>query len=184
MDQALLRRLAGINREQPHVHRLTVTLALRRHLDAAGLPPSPIRWVNDAEAGFLAAVGQTENRLWLALLRQGHRSPAGGLCPGLWTDAEWVARTTAEEGAWQRAKAAWGIPYAIRCWITPRTAASLASRAIYCANDKQEAIWLPFADAFEAGLWLVWVLRREIVAVPRPDIRSEADASTHPTVPL
>jgi hypothetical protein len=29
-------------------------------------------------------------------------------------------------------------------------------------------VWLPFVDAYEAGLWLFWVLEREVIAVPRP----------------
>lgn len=30
---------------------------------------------------------------------------------------------------------------------------------------------MPFVDAYEAGLWLFWVRREEVVAVPRPVIR-------------
>jgi hypothetical protein len=130
--------------------------------------------VNDAEEGFLAALWDTENRAWLSLLRNTHKTPANGGYPAFWSDAERVARTTAEEGAWQRAWPQHGISAANRRWITPRTAATLAWKAIAASNNKQQSIWLPLAHAFEAGLWLVWVLQREIVAVPRPDIRSEA----------
>jgi hypothetical protein len=34
---------------------------------------------------------------------------------------------------------------------------------------------LPFVDAFEAGLWLFWVLRDEVIAVPRPVLRLEGE---------
>jgi hypothetical protein len=37
------------------------------------------------------------------------------------------------------------------------------------------AIWLPFAEAFDAGLWLFWITETEILAVPRPSVRIEAD---------
>lgn len=37
------------------------------------------------------------------------------------------------------------------------------------------AIWLPFARAFEAGLWLFWVCEDEVIAVPRPSITIEGD---------
>jgi hypothetical protein len=29
-------------------------------------------------------------------------------------------------------------------------------------------IWFPLVDAFEAGLWLFWVMDAEVIAVPRP----------------
>jgi hypothetical protein len=47
------------------------------------------------------------------------------------------------------------------------------------------AIWLPFADAFDAGLWLFWITETEILAVPRPAILVEGDrlhSATGPAV--
>jgi len=43
------------------------------------------------------------------------------------------------------------------------------------ALDRNVGIWLPFVAAYEAGLWLFWVLEREVIAVPRPSLRIEAD---------
>ncbi|MDQ3804298.1 MAG: hypothetical protein M3416_10755, partial [Acidobacteriota bacterium] len=34
--------------------------------------------------------------------------------------------------------------------------------------EKALGVWLPCVDAYEAGLWLFWVLEGEVVAVPRP----------------
>jgi hypothetical protein len=36
------------------------------------------------------------------------------------------------------------------------------------ALDSYVGIWLPFVDAFEAGLWLFWVRKEEVIAVPSP----------------
>jgi hypothetical protein len=34
-----------------------------------------------------------------------------------------------------------------------------------------EHVWLPFVDAYEAGLWLFWITRTEIIALSRPRLR-------------
>jgi hypothetical protein len=39
------------------------------------------------------------------------------------------------------------------------------------ALESYAGIWLPFVDAYEAGLWLFWLRPQEVVAVPRPAIR-------------
>jgi hypothetical protein len=31
-------------------------------------------------------------------------------------------------------------------------------------------IWLPFVDAYEAGLWLFWIREDDVIAVPRPSM--------------
>src|SRR5438132_1185103 len=49
------------------------------------------------------------------------------------------------------------------------------SAAESAAIDRCVAIWLPFVDASEAGLWLFWVLEREVIAVPRPSLRISDD---------
>jgi hypothetical protein len=36
-------------------------------------------------------------------------------------------------------------------------------------------IWLPFVDAYVAGLWLFWVTEKEVIAVPRPALQIEND---------
>lgn len=37
----------------------------------------------------------------------------------------------------------------------------------------------PFLDATEAGLWVFWVLEREVLAVPRPGIRTDEAERLH-----
>ena len=74
------------------------------------------------------------------------------------TDAEIGVRA-----AWSAAESA--------AWSAARSAAESAHPAI----DRYVGIWLPFVDAYEAGLWLFWMLEREVVAVPRPVLRVEDD---------
>ncbi|MCI0657210.1 MAG: hypothetical protein L0170_09090 [Acidobacteria bacterium] len=38
---------------------------------------------------------------------------------------------------------------------------------------KYTPIWLHFLEAFEAGLWVFWILPDSVVAVPRPEIHAE-----------
>ena len=39
--------------------------------------------------------------------------------------------------------------------------------------EKLIGIWLPFVDAYSAGLWLFWITETEIIAVPRPSMLIE-----------
>jgi hypothetical protein len=43
------------------------------------------------------------------------------------------------------------------------------------AIDEFVGIWLPFVDAYEAGLWIFWIGALEITAVSRPALRLAGD---------
>jgi hypothetical protein len=73
--------------------------------------------------------------------------------PGNW------ARDAARDAAWD---AAWGAAWG---------AAPERNEAL----DRAHKVWLPFVDAFEAGLFIFWVCPDEIVAVPRPVMLIEDD---------
>src|SRR5205085_3550813 len=92
----------------------------------------------------------------------------------LWTDAERIARQVAENAAWDRGRAQ-KMANQCRRWITPRSAASAALRALHAYGSRQLAVWLPLAETFEAGLGLFWVLARAVIVVPRPAIHVETN---------
>src|SRR5437867_2257886 len=56
-------------------------------------------------------------------------------------------------------------------WSAAGSAAWSASRSTAGGVERLIGIWLPFVEASEAGLWIFWVLKDEIVAVPRPALR-------------
>ena len=43
------------------------------------------------------------------------------------------------------------------------------------AIERYAAIWLPFVDAYEAGLWVFYVMPAEVVAVEQPALRVAGD---------
>ena len=66
-------------------------------------------------------------------------------------------------------------------WSAAESAAESEEAKAACA--KMVAIWLPFADAFAAGLWLFWVTKDEVIAVSRPSIHIVGEQLHSPTGP-
>jgi hypothetical protein len=119
--QALIDRLAAVNRVSPVIDRERAERALAIHFERLGMTPLPVRWAADTEDGLTTTWSAAESAAWSA--------------------AESAARSAARSAAIDR-------------WI---------------------GIWLPFVDAFEAGLWLFWVTTDEVVAVPRPALQIEGE---------
>jgi hypothetical protein len=85
--------------------------------------------------------------------------------PVVWvTDAE-----VAYLRVFRAAESAAGSAAESAAWSAARSAAR--SAAWSAAVEKQIRIWLPFLDAYEAGLWVFFVCRDEVVVVPRPVMR-------------
>jgi hypothetical protein len=38
-------------------------------------------------------------------------------------------------------------------------------------HPSYEGVWLPYVDAFEAGLWLFWITSAAVIALPRPQLQ-------------
>lgn len=81
------------------------------------------------------------------------------------------------ERAARRAQPSAGDAAGDAAWAAARDAARDAARAAAwdAAREKVAGIWLPFVDAFEAGLFLYWITPDEIVAVPRPVMLLQGD---------
>ena len=120
--QAIIDRLAAVDRETPVLDRSRAEAAVAGHFEALALEPLPVRWVTDGETGYRAAESAARSAAWSA------------------------AESAAQNAAWRHVP---GVPEIDR-WI---------------------GIWRPFVDAFEAGLWLFWVVEHEVIAVPRPALR-------------
>ena len=54
-------------------------------------------------------------------------------------------------------------------------AAAEASKRDIPEVNKLIGIWLPCADAYEAGLWMYWILESEVIVVPRPAMRLKGE---------
>lgn len=68
-------------------------------------------------------------------------------------------------------------PQCVAPWNGVEDALDYASRAAgECAwaqdgNEHHLDFWLPFVDAYEAGLWYFWITEAEVIALSRPTLR-------------
>jgi len=72
-----------------------------------------------------------------------------------WDAARGAARDAARDAAWG---AAWGAAIANSLYDHPQ-------------YHSFRAVWMPFIDACEAGLFVYWITQAEVIAVPRPLFR-------------
>jgi len=179
----LIQRLQAARNRPPSLDKRAVEAALQRHLQALGLPPLPIHWADDAIAGYRRAAQLPVNKAYSQTFDNGHTSDCK---PIAWHDEDEIALTAAEQIV--------RVPLPLvprRFPITDEVIKELQQhRRVYeklgviireyvhrvalvveCGLSRApltKPFWEPLVEAFEAGLWVYWVMRREIVAVPRP----------------
>jgi uncharacterized protein DUF6745 len=192
--QGIAHRLARLDRAHPTTDHEAVEAALRAHLRECGLIDLPILWAADAEDGYGGAALGRANRTWRGLFGEIERK-----AHNYGIDGVWQARAFAWPLAWQPAETVMTdmIEHATmrRLGKTRRpsgTAASGAVRALgwiaASAMNPRRIMWLfverclsiyrPFIAAYEAGLWLFWVLDDSVLAVARPALRT-VDGQLH-----
>jgi hypothetical protein len=176
---------------QAHLERLGAhALPVRWVADAkAGLTTaSEARLAVAAMGASREAKG--EARRALELMKSLHDDPAWTW--KLWPPAEtaarcqpWAAAGSAAlwpdvEPSLRRELVWWGSASAVDLaadaviWSAVRSSAPRsAGKALLSAVERWLGIVRPLVDAYEAGLWLFWVLEQEVVAVPRPALRLE-----------
>lgn len=181
-------RLAQVDRGHPTIDEQAVELALREHLLVCGLPTLPILWMTDAEEGYRRGALGRANRTWRRVSGEIERKlNENGV------DGAWQARVLAWPLAWSAAETA--VTDLVESSVTRRlgrarrpsgTAASGAVRALgWIAAaamsprgitslfiERCLRIYRPFIAAYEAGLWLFWVLEDSVLAVARPALKT------------
>src|SRR5688572_23238867 len=95
--QALIDRLAAVDRARPVYDRDRVEAALAEHMRRLGLEPLPVRWVSDAKAGYLR-VYRIARAAWSAAWSAAESAA--------WSAAWSAARSAAESAAWSAAESA------------------------------------------------------------------------------
>lgn len=152
--QKIVDRLAKVDKAKYICDKKAIELSFQKHFKELNLQCLPIIWVDNAEDGYA--------RVWSAA-RSAARSAAESVArSAAWSAAQSAARLAAESASWSAA------------WL----AAELAIRSAVWSNIKSKhkdvlkykAIWLPFTEAFESGLWLFWVTEKEIVCCARPSL--------------
>jgi hypothetical protein len=162
--ERIIQRLAAVDHcRRLMVDRLAVERALVEHFRRLGIEPLPVRWVNDAEVGYLTCfqIAREAGRAawsaaWNAAESAAWSAARSAALSAAWRAAESAARSAAESAAW-------------------RAAESAARSAAESAAESRLGIWLPLVDAYEAGLWLFWVTAKEVIAVERPALRTLND---------
>jgi hypothetical protein len=163
---------------------------MHTHLAALGLPRTPLSWAPDAAAGFGRAHKAPESRKWVSrvsdlddLRHQTSRPAMRALTfATAWTEIDGRVLQLVER------KASAVVPGHPRIrWGPARTAASCLATAVDLASlvasdpdasatpglHYQLEVWLPFIEAYDAGLWLFWPLEHEIILVERPTFDTE-----------
>jgi len=187
--RGIVARLAAVNRSAPQIDRPAVERAILQHLAALNLPPMPVRWVEDAEAGYSEVMKKAESAAWSAAESAAWSAARSAAWSAAWSaarsaawSAAWsAAESAAESAAWSAAEsAAWSAAWSAAESAAESAAWSAAWSAAESAADRQAldhicGVWLPLADAFTAGLWLFWICDDEVIAVPRPAVHVDGD---------
>lgn len=186
--RAIVDRLAGVNRAHPTLDARGAERAFKEHLRACGLPDLPIAWMADAEEGYRRGTLGRTNRTWRRISGEIERK-----LHNYGIDGTWQARAVAWPLAWHPAETV--VTDLVERSVTRHlgrarrpegTAASGAVRAlgwIAAAATKPRGIaaplverclpiYRPFIAAYEAGLWLFWVLEDGVLAVARPALET------------
>jgi hypothetical protein len=197
--QAIIARIGSVDLRRPRLDKGAVASALSTHLKMLALQYRPMRWFQNAAAGYRYVFSLARNTAWTAAdtVEAGVVSAAVKNCLSsvdyaIWMSA-WDAAWNAAKGAgdsevWSAAweahqRAAW-VEARSRsehaAWMAARSAVENAARGAACLNGsalvqhpvvtKLTNMWLPMVDAFEAGLWLYWITSHELICVPHPTL--------------
>ncbi len=199
--EGLRRRLPEIDYANPAIERDHAAAGLIEHLRRLGLEPVRVRWMPDAEEGFLRAERGPGNSDWKRRLN----AAEVGKDTGVEASPRYLARAQLWPLAWRsfedraRRSAAGSVERrTLREHLTTGwTAAGGAVRALSylaalgSAKGRLEKIacegglrlWSPLFEAYAAGLWLYWILHQEVVAVARPAFRTVDEALHCPDGP-
>lgn len=191
-----LHQLPKIDYAHPAIDQERAGRGLLQHVEMLGLSPVRIRWMPDAEEGYLRAERGPGNSDWRRRLEtaelDSETSPVGSgryltrapLWPLAWQPFEDRARLAAQDGVWRRTlrqnlTTAWtAAGGAVRALGYRAALGSARSRLERVPHEHGLGLWAPLLEAYAAGLWLYWVLHQEVVAVARPTLRT-ADALLH-----
>jgi hypothetical protein len=202
----VLRRLRRIERESFVLDRERAENALSRHFAAAGLVRPAVFWARDADEGrermlHSRPIVGTNAKSWRNAELVALRGVGRLVVDSLWTDAAEVTYETSRNPDRDLLRnAAWSVLESRTIFLTdladtgfrsgvrsghPRSAALCASLAAAWSPRMRShiAVWEPFLDACEAGLWVFWVVEHEIIAVQRPILRGLQGRLHHDSLP-
>jgi hypothetical protein len=186
--RAIADRVARFDRAHPTTNQQAVERALRAHLQECGLSDLPFLWVADAEDAYTRAALGRANRSWRRTFGEIERK-----AHNYGIDGVWEARAFAWPLAWQPAETMVTdlVEHSVmrrlgRTRLPSGTAASGAVRALGWMTasamnprgitalfvERCLRIYRPFIAAYEAGLWLFWVLEDSVLAVARPALKT------------
>jgi hypothetical protein len=190
--QALIDRLATLDFTNPHCDQTAVENAMSRHLKELGEPLRPFRWFPDGRSAHQYVRDTRWDSDWCiasALVTDAAhiaagRAELGAAHEGARHLAKDAAQAAAAHDAFQEVRSAvwdavWTSSSDIR-WTPARVSVREAVEAIAELNalsifdhptqTKLVRVSLPWVDAFAAGVLMFWILPRQVLCVPRPDL--------------
>ena len=172
----MIDRLRSVSRKQPVWDMPRVARSLRAHFRAIQIPRRPIQFVSDAVEGYAIArstahpaASSVAEFAAETLTASGAERPARSIVweairTAAWSAADGAAAFAARSEV-ARVLRAPGLQVGreVVAWSQPWFAVPLNNR-----TNHHCAIWAPFLDAYEAGLWIYWFMKDRILAVMRP----------------
>lgn len=193
--QKIINRIVAVDYLDTNHRKDKIQEAFDAHLRALKLPIRPVVFFGDFKYGASAARdaargaarGAALDAAWgaawdaaLGAARDASRDAAWGAARGAARDAAWdaawgAARDAARDAAWDASRdAARGAARAAArdaAWGAALDAAIENSIYEHPKYKEFKAVWMPFTEAFEAGLFIYWIMPKNIIAVLRPVIR-------------
>lgn len=181
---SLVRRLLAIDHRDPRLDKAAAEAALVRHFKSLALPPLQVIWCNTLDEAWDRVVAREndENSAWNAFENRLTRSrPWDGPRPlekhGLEEDLVPFAHSIRAAWTPEEAHLLGQTRFAADLtWYltTPVRSAALAVTFALQAPSELRGPLLDLLEAAEAGLWLFWMRREDVVAILRPALRFRA----------
>jgi hypothetical protein len=174
--QVLIERIGAIDYSQQNYLEERIRSAFDAHLTALNLPLRPVELYHSTTAARSAARDAARDAAWSAAWSaawDAARDAAWSAASDAAWSAAWdAARDAASDAAWD---AAWDAARSA-AWDAARDAAWDAAWSAAIVNSTQNskkhsefrAIWLPFVDALESGLFSYWITAEKVIALVRP----------------
>lgn len=197
--QQLIDRLAAIDYENPQICGQRIQDALSQHLKALNLPERPVNIYQSVDEGC-SNIGldafdagwheayQAVSKATLYAAWNAEKSNAGYRYYAVFDAARDSVRDSVRTAAWETQfdYYDWLRHCYEEQWLPPspfkritEQAGQDAAKAVVCVNsttsspqhDQFCAVWMPFVDALEAGLFWFWVAPKEVMVLTLPVMR-------------
>jgi hypothetical protein len=179
-SQAVIDRMGKVSYATYAPQEARIQRAFRDHLAALKQPDRPVEIFHTFQEGIEAVQDAARDAAWDAARAAAWAAAWAAARDAAWDAARAAAWDAARDAAWDAAWAAARDAARDAAWDAARDAAWDAAWDAAIANGVPQshpqhqhfrAVWMPFVDAFEAGLFAYWIMPTKVIAVTCPIIR-------------